>query len=99
MMLDFLITGNDIKLFHVVYTVGFGSAYVIFSFIYYILGGTNRLLENKIYPFLDWEKPGKTLKVCCVGVICVAIVHFLFILISFAWNIVLEYLQNLIWPL
>jgi hypothetical protein len=90
MMLDFLITGNDIKLFNAVYTVGFGCAYPIFTFIYYSCGGLSRRLDHKIYPFLDWEKPGKTLIVCCVGVICVVVVHYLFILISSVRNMILK---------
>jgi hypothetical protein len=90
MMLDFLITGNDINLFNAVYTVGFGCTYAIFSFIYYSSGGLTTRLDHKLYPFLDWEKPETTLIVCCVGVICVAIVHFLFILISYVRNIVVK---------
>ncbi len=88
MMLDFLITGNDIKLSHAVYTVGFGCAYAIFSFMYYSSGGLSRRLEHTIYPFLDWEKPTKALIVCLMAVVTAIIVHSLFILISFVRNFI-----------
>jgi hypothetical protein len=90
MMLDFLITGHSIKPLQIVSTMSFLCTYLIFTFMYYSFGGLTQKLDSKIYGFLDWEKPESALIVCCVVVLCAAFVHFLFVLISYARNLIIK---------
>ncbi|XP_033216874.1 protein rolling stone-like [Belonocnema kinseyi] len=55
-------------------------AYVLFSAIYFVAGGVDKLGNRFIYPILNWEKPGMTLGVCFGVTIFLIIVHCLFCL-------------------
>ncbi|XP_055387253.1 protein rolling stone-like [Condylostylus longicornis] len=77
MLIDLAIVGHPIKLGHIYYTTVFGAIYALFTGIYYLAGGTDRLNRVAIYPLLDWTKPGKAVIVSICAVIFVAIVHFL----------------------
>jgi hypothetical protein len=89
-MLDFLITGNDIKPLDTIYTECFMCIYATFTLIYYLCGGLTTELDHKIYSFLDWEKPGMTLIVWFLSMLSIAIITFTCILISYARNIIVK---------
>lgn len=75
MLLYLVIVGHKIKIEHSYYTTGLGLAYSIFSLGYYLGGGTDRNMETKIYPLLDWNAPGHTICICVAGIIFVFTVH------------------------
>lgn len=41
MFIDILIVAYPLRLYHVIQPISFGVAYGVFSFIYYLCGGTN----------------------------------------------------------
>lgn len=51
--------------------------YSIFTLVYYLAGGTDRKLNNSIYPLVNWEKPGKTIVVCVGAIFFVVFMHIL----------------------
>jgi hypothetical protein len=54
-----------------------GLAYSLFSLVYFLAGGTDRKLQNNIYPLVNWEKPGKTIVVCVGAIFFVVIMHII----------------------
>lgn len=63
---------KPIKLQHVYMPVLFSFCYMIFTVIYF------SATKNKVYPILDWSKPGKAIKwVVLYTFVCVPIVHLL----------------------
>ncbi|XP_058447103.1 protein rolling stone isoform X1 [Malaya genurostris] len=77
MLIDLTIVGHPIRLNHAYWTTGIGVIYGLFSVIYYLAGGTDRHNESSIYKMLDWQKPGKSIVICALGVFFVFIVHFI----------------------
>lgn len=59
------------------FIAGTGLGYSIFTLVYFLAGGTDRKLQNNIYPLVNWEKPGKTIVVCVGGIFFVVFVHIL----------------------
>ncbi len=78
--LDTWITGVPFRILHFVYGVMFGSAYVVFSGLYFAGGGTD--VENKhyIYPVLDYgNNPGLAAGVAVgCGLVFTIALHFTF---------------------
>lgn len=63
---------KPIKLQHVYMPVLFSLCYMIFTVIYFAA------TEIRVYPILDWSKPGKAIKwVVLYTFVCVPIVHLL----------------------
>lgn len=63
---------KPIKLQHVYMPVLFSLCYMIFTVIYFAA------TKIKVYPILDWDKPGKAIKwVVLYTFVCVPIVHLL----------------------
>lgn len=42
MLVDLIVVGHPIKVQHAYQTIGIGVAYMIFTIIYFLIGGTNR---------------------------------------------------------
>lgn len=78
MLGDLVIVGHPVRMDPDLYcTAGVGLGYSLFSLVYYLADGTDRLLNHAIYPLLDWQKPGKTIVVCVGAIFFAAIVHIL----------------------
>lgn len=82
MILDLCITRIPFKSQHFWWCMPIISLYVIFSIIYYFAGGLDKFGNHYIYKILDWAKPGRTILVCCGGLVFVIIVHFLLCLLE-----------------
>ncbi|CAB3365528.1 Hypothetical predicted protein [Cloeon dipterum] len=54
---DLLVNSHPVRILHVYQPVMLGACYGIFSWMYYLCGGTSRDDQTKIYPILDWQKP------------------------------------------
>jgi hypothetical protein len=76
MLLDLLISGHRLNIKNdIFYTTTVAIGFTIFTYIYYVSGGTNCKGERLIYPVLNWEEPLKTWMFCGGKAIFVAIVH------------------------
>ncbi|RZC34392.1 hypothetical protein BDFB_003020, partial [Asbolus verrucosus] len=54
------------------YSLLFGISYALFSYIYYLAGGTNSSGKVYIYYILDWgNKPGQTVGICLLSLVVV----------------------------
>ncbi|KAH8395510.1 hypothetical protein KR215_011471 [Drosophila sulfurigaster] len=72
--LDHLLVAHPARLLHFIYPFGLALLYVIFTYVYYVLGGLDRLGRSYIYEMLNHGNPLQTLKtivmvavllVCC----------------------------------
>lgn len=60
MLCELIVTAHPIRMAHALYGAGAGLAYGVFSALYWVAGGTDRVGLPAIYPALDWNKPGMT---------------------------------------
>lgn len=78
MLADLAITGHKLTINNdIIASVGVAIGYVIFSYFYFIFGGTNCEGEDQIYPVLNWNKASKTWVFCAGKALFVATVHLL----------------------
>lgn len=75
MVIDFLLVAHPFRLLHCYWPFLFTGLYILFNFIYFELGGTDRHDRAYIYPLLDWRNPRKSLLVTVFGLIFVLVVH------------------------
>ena len=54
-VVDIFITATPLRLLHFFHGLLFGAAYIIFSVIYTMAGGTNNLNKPYIYGIIDWK--------------------------------------------
>ncbi|KAH9508152.1 hypothetical protein Btru_054868 [Bulinus truncatus] len=72
------VTAMPCQLFHFIYPVVYGALYFIFTYIYFVAGGTNIQSLDVIYNALDWHKAHPTVVGVVIGVVvCVPIAHLL----------------------
>ena len=60
-LLDLFIVSRPSRLLHFVHPLLFGVWYLIFSLVYWAVGGTDPEGHHWIYPMVDWEKPSRAL--------------------------------------
>lgn len=56
-------------------SVGVANAYTVFSYIYFVCGGTNCDGGDEIYPVLNWNKASRTWIFCAGMAIYVGVIH------------------------
>ncbi len=81
--MDLCLSGIPVRLYHVVYPIAFGFIYVLFTAVYYELGGRDPDGNQFIYPFLDYDSNPMAavgLAVVC-AVIFVGSIHLIFFLL------------------
>lgn len=82
MMLELLMAGHPMFIFHFVYSINVGLIYLIFTIIYYFAGGLDPLGRHYIYNVIDWSRPGRAASVS-LGVLILAIfLHIIMCLIQ-----------------
>mmetsp|Transcript_60385 Transcript_60385/g.127958 ORF Transcript_60385/g.127958 Transcript_60385/m.127958 type:complete len:289 (-) Transcript_60385:117-983(-) len=80
MLIDLLISRVPYYLSHIYAPLIASSSYVVFSYIYFVCGGTDGKGHPYIYKVLDWRNPSKAGFVC-VGMVflMVPLAYFLFL--------------------
>jgi hypothetical protein len=65
--MDLVMVAHPVRLLHVYQPMALGLAFFSFSSVYYYLGGTNRQLEEAIYPAFNWRRPLQAtfMAACC----------------------------------
>ncbi|VDI56778.1 Hypothetical predicted protein [Mytilus galloprovincialis] len=84
-LVNLFLTGIPVRFYHLFHPMVFGAAYVVFSIIYKILGGTNAQEKSYIYSSFDWSNTGYTTGLSLITVlvaipICHIILFLLFLL-------------------
>lgn len=78
MFIDLAISGHKLTINKDIFaSVGVAIGYTVFSYIYFVFGGTNCDGEDEIYPVLNWNNASKTWLFCAGKAVFVAFVHFI----------------------
>jgi hypothetical protein len=84
MVTDLFLVAHPFRLLHCYWPFLITVCYVVFSFIYYESGGTDRYDRPFVYPLLDWRLPKRTAASSVFGLVFVLTVHcvawFLFLI-------------------
>ncbi|KAG5670109.1 hypothetical protein PVAND_000392 [Polypedilum vanderplanki] len=75
MLIDLFIVLHPMYFFHVIYSLGVGLLYLIFSIIYYVSGGTDINGNDYIYSILNWNKAGQTTGIVFAVIALAIILH------------------------
>ncbi|XP_046663058.1 protein rolling stone-like [Homalodisca vitripennis] len=75
MLTDLIVVSHPVRLIDFYWPIIFSSVYVIFNFIYYMAGGTDRKGRVYIYKIMDWQKPRATLIVIQLCIVFVLVLH------------------------
>lgn len=81
-VLDLWLSGVPVRVYHALYSISFGCAYVLFTGVYYAADGRDSQGNRFIYPFLDYSsnpRAAAALALSC-AVLFVGAVHFIFFL-------------------
>ncbi|KAL5288738.1 hypothetical protein ACFFRR_009142 [Megaselia abdita] len=79
MFFDQFVVAFPTRLLHVIYPLGLGVIYAVFSAIYYGAGGTDPNGNHYIYDILDWSNPGGTfLTILGVFVLCAIVMVIMY---------------------
>ena len=54
---DLFISNRPWRLLHAIHPIIFGGVFGIFSFVYFLAGGTNYYFEPFVYHIIDWAHP------------------------------------------
>jgi hypothetical protein len=84
MVIDLFLAAHPFRLLHCYWPFFITVCYVVFSYIYYESGGTDRQDRPFVYPLLDWRMPKRTAASSVFGLVFVLTVHciawFLFLI-------------------
>jgi hypothetical protein len=84
MVIDLFLVAHPFRLLHCYWPFLITVCYVVFSYIYYESGGTDRHDRPFVYPLLDWRLPKRTAVSSVFGLVFVLTVHcvtwFLFLI-------------------
>ncbi|XP_039276514.1 protein rolling stone-like isoform X2 [Nilaparvata lugens] len=91
MVLDLWVVAHPFKLFHFYWAFILGAVYSVFSYIYFLAGGTNRRGNPFIYLILNWRRPVNAL----LAISCTVLFEALVTVIAWMMFIVRRRLANL----
>ncbi|XP_059470781.1 protein rolling stone-like [Neocloeon triangulifer] len=74
---DLALAAHPVRLLHVYQPVLFAMGYGTFSAVYFLFGGTNRDHNSKIYPLLNWQKPGLAVAAVVAACLLLVVLHAL----------------------
>ena len=75
MVIDLFLVAHPFRLLHCYWPFLISVCYVLFSYIYYESGGTDRNDRPFVYPLLDWRLPKRTAISSVFGLVFVLTVH------------------------
>lgn len=94
MLLDLCLVAHPVRFNYFYWPVVFSLTYMVFSAVYYLAGGTDRLDRAFIYNILDWRYPVKTLLITTVCLGFVIVLHSIVCLFSLSRRSVARYLER-----
>lgn len=78
MLIELLMVRHPVFLAHVIYPLGVGVIWTVFSIVYYFAGGTDAWGNTFIYEVLWWKNPGRASAVA-VGVFVLSFFLYVFV--------------------
>lgn len=78
---DVFVSDRPWRMLHAIHALIFGGVFGIFSFIYFLAGGTNYYFEPYVYHIIDWAHPVRTLLVIGGVTVFLVIFHSFFFLL------------------
>ncbi|XP_063238933.1 protein rolling stone-like [Bacillus rossius redtenbacheri] len=75
MTLDLWMVRHPMRLLHAYLPLSFTLSFFLFSVTYFLAGGTSRDGTPYIYAMLDWQRPGRTILCCTVGLVFLLGMH------------------------
>jgi len=79
-MLDVFISDRPWRMLHAIHPIIFAGVFGVFSFIYFLAGGTNYYFEPYVYHIIDWAHPMRTMLVIGGVTVFFVIFHSFFFL-------------------
>jgi len=79
-VLDVFVSDRPWRMMHAIHAIIFGGVFGIFSFVYFLAGGTNYYFEPFVYHIIDWAHPLRTLLVIGGVSVFLVIFHSIFFL-------------------
>ncbi|XP_022821949.1 protein rolling stone-like [Spodoptera litura] len=64
------------RILHFYVPLALGIVYMVFSLLYYFLGGLSPFGTVWIYPMLDWSDPGSTIVLVIISALLMIVLHF-----------------------
>ncbi|XP_050681810.1 protein rolling stone-like [Leptidea sinapis] len=86
MVILLLTSRHPSHILHFYFPFFFGVLYMVFSIIYYIVGGTDPYGNLYVYPVLDWSEPGAATITIAVCSILIILIHALVSALMLARN-------------
>jgi len=80
-LVDVFISDRPWRMLHAIHPIIFGGVFGVFSFIYFLAGGTNYYFEPYVYHIIDWAHPIRTLLVIGGVTVFLVIFHAFFFLL------------------
>lgn len=77
MATDLLLVAHPLHLLHIYWPIGFGLVYVLFTYLYYLLHGTDEDGNPYIYKILNWEDPINSIVTSIIGLFYITLLHAL----------------------
>lgn len=74
-LIDIFVTGVPVKILHVMYPIMFGTAYAVFSVIYYSAHGTDGMGHRYVYSALNWCEPLRALGFVLLSVVVEVVLY------------------------
>jgi len=75
-LIDMFIVKRDLKFWHLWFALAYGISYMIFSIVYWAVGGTDPNGNPYIYPILDWDgNPGLAVGTFFAGLVLLPLIH------------------------
>lgn len=75
MAIDFMVSAAPFRFAHIWCTYSYAVAYIFFSGMYYVAGGTNPDGDRYIYATLDYSKATVAIQITLVAVLAVPFAH------------------------
>lgn len=95
LVVDALLVAHPFRLTDFVWVFLFCAAYIGFSIVYYLLGGTDRYNRNFIYSILDWQDPWPTFLTCVFVVLFYLFIHLVVWCLTCSVRHLAHYLYNM----
>ncbi|XP_026677996.1 protein rolling stone-like [Diaphorina citri] len=73
----------------------FCVAYIGFSVVYFLMGGTDRFNRNFIYTILDWQDPWAAVLTCTFVVLFYLFIHLVVWCLTYSTRNLAHYLYNM----
>uniref|UniRef100_A0A1B6LQ50 Uncharacterized protein n=1 Tax=Graphocephala atropunctata TaxID=36148 RepID=A0A1B6LQ50_9HEMI len=94
MLTDLIVVSHPVRLIDFYWPIIFSTFYIMFNYIYFLAGGTDRKGRVFIYKIMDWREPKATLIVIQMCIVFVLLLHISVCVFSLLRRRLAELLQR-----